>query len=55
MTKEVPTQGNHVPMRKIIELAIFTDEEKRFLFENFLCNPEEVDAASISVALVKVF
>ena len=40
---------------KTHEISIFTEKEKRFLFEHFLCNPEEVDAASISVALVKVF
>ena len=40
---------------KTFELSIFTEEEKRFLFEHFLCNQEEVDVKSISVALVKVF
>lgn len=37
------------------ELFIFVEEEKRYFFEQFLCNPEEVDTASISIALVKCF
>lgn len=37
------------------ELFIFSEEEKKFLFDTFLCNPDEVDAAQISVALVKCF
>lgn len=37
------------------ELFLFNDEEKRFLFTAFLCNPDEVNAASISVSLVKCF
>ena len=37
------------------ELYIFSDEEKRFLFTQFLCNPEELEAAQISVPLVKCF
>ena len=37
------------------ELFIFSEEEKKFLFESFLCNPDEVNAAQISVALVKCF
>ena len=37
------------------ELTIFSEVEKRFLFTQFLCNPDEVDAAQISVSLVKCF
>ena len=37
------------------ELSIFSEREKRFLFEHFLCNRDEVDATSISPALVNVF
>ena len=37
------------------ELFIFSEEEKRFLFTQFLCNPDEVDVAQISVSFVKCF
>ena len=37
------------------EIFIFAEEEKRFIFEQFLCNPDEVDATQTSVALVKCF
>ena len=36
-----------------IEIYLFTEAEKKFLFTNILCNPQEVDAAKIGVSLVK--
>ena len=35
------------------EIYLFTEEEKKFLFTNILCNPQEVDAAKIGIGLVK--
>ena len=42
-------------MNVLYELFIFTETEKRFLFDCFLCNPDEVDASKITVALVNCF
>lgn len=36
-----------------VEIYLFTEEEKKFLFTNILCNPQEVGASKISVSLVK--
>ena len=36
-----------------IEIYLFTEAEKKFLFTNILCNPQEVDASKIGVSLVK--
>lgn len=46
---------NYQKKSYLYELFIFSEEEKRFLFEQFLCNPDEVDAAQISVGLVRCF
>ena len=37
------------------EQHIFTEDEKKFLFSNILCNPAEVDINKVSLSLVKVF
>ena len=36
-----------------MECFLFTEAEKKFLFTNVLCNPQEVDASQISINLVR--
>lgn len=54
-THTISHMQNYQKRNYTYEIFIFAEEEKRFMFEQFLCNPDEVDATQTSVALVKCF